>query len=221
MNVQLYQYIETNIFPRYDKFYSHGMLHINKVIEQSEMIAKDFQGINCDMVYTVASYHDLGLAIDREHHELESGKILEADKELRQFFTEEQIRVMKEAVEDHRGSRKIEPRNSYGKIVSDADRDFDIEILAKRQLATSIKNYPDLTKFEEHFERCYSHMLKRKNKEGHFNLWTNHPTLIQQRDKYEEDFNKKEYVKEIYQKEYERMLKTGLVEKIINYYEDY
>lgn len=41
---------------------------------------------------------------------------------------------MKQAVEDHQGSRNQEPRNVYGKIVSDADRDLDVSILAKRQL---------------------------------------------------------------------------------------
>lgn len=39
---------------------------------------------------------------------------------------------MKEAVEDHHGSRKTRSRNFYGECVSDSDRDFDIDILAKR-----------------------------------------------------------------------------------------
>ena len=65
---------------------------------------------------------------------------------------------MKEAVEDHRGSRKERPRNFYGECVSDSDRDFDIERLAKRQRAVSLKNYPDLTTFDEHFERCHQYI---------------------------------------------------------------
>ena len=35
---------------------------------------------------------------------------------------------MKEAIEDHRGSRKTRPRNVYGECISDSDRDFDINL---------------------------------------------------------------------------------------------
>lgn len=62
---------------------------------------------------------------------------------------------MKEAVEDHHESRKTRSRNFYGECVSDSDRDFDIDILAKRQIGMSIKNYPELVTFDEHLERCY------------------------------------------------------------------
>lgn len=77
---------------------------------------------------------------------------------------------MKEAVEDHRGSRKVSPRNIYGRIVSDADRDTSVEILAKRQLTTSIKNYSNLKTFYEHFERCYNYIKARANENFKFNL---------------------------------------------------
>ena len=39
---------------------------------------------------------------------------------LRQWFPEEHILIMKEAVEDHRASNKHVPRSIYGKIVADA-----------------------------------------------------------------------------------------------------
>lgn len=216
----LKRYIELNIFPKYKKFYSHGMAHINRVIDTSMILAKEY-GLDENMCYTIAAYHDLGLSVDRENHEKESGKILEKDRKLKKYFNQEQISIMKEAVEDHRGSRKIEPRNIYGRIVSDSDRDFDIEILAKRQLATSIKNYPELNMFDEHFERCYKYLLNRLNKEKHFNLWTNNIMLIKQRDGYEQKFLNKEYTKAVYKKEYDKIYKDGTIEKIINYYEDY
>ena len=114
---------------------------------------------------------------------------------MKKYFSDAEIEEMKEAIEDHRGSRKEPPRNMYGKILSDSDRDFDIEILAKRQLATSIKNYPDLINFNEHFERCYSYITKRMEGFGHFNLWTNNPVLVEQRDKFEKNYLNKEYAK--------------------------
>ena len=35
----LKKYIEKNIFPKYDKFYSHGMIYINNVIDNMLMLA--------------------------------------------------------------------------------------------------------------------------------------------------------------------------------------
>lgn len=220
MNSELIKYIELNIFPKYEKYYSHGMLHINHVIQNVLMLA-EYYNLNRDMCYTIAAYHDLGLNVDRNKHEIESGKILANDKKLKEFFSAEEIMIMKEAVEDHRGSRKEEPRNIYGKVLSDSDRDFDIEILAKRQLATAIKNYPELHTFDEYFERAYNYMLKRINNFGHFNLWTNNPILIEKRNKFEKAYLDKQTTKKIYKKEFDKIANDGTIEKIVNYYEDY
>lgn len=137
VNKELILYIEKNIFPKYEKYYSHGMIHINNVIKNMLMLA-DYYNLDKNIAYVIAAFHDIGLNIDRDNHEYESGKILSEDKELKKYFSEEEIKVMKEAVEDHRGSRKEKPRNFFGECVSDSDRDFDIELLAKRQIATSL-----------------------------------------------------------------------------------
>ena len=128
---------------------------------------------------------------------------------------------MREAIEDHRGSRKTRPRNFYGECVSDSDRDFDIKLLAKRQLATSLKNYPNLKTFDEHFERCYEYICKRINDKGKFNLWTNNPILVERRDKFQMDYLDKSFARSIYKREWNKISKNGTMEKIINYYEDY
>lgn len=220
INKELKEYIENNIFPKYDKYYSHGMIHINNVIKNMMMLS-EYYDLDVNMAYTIASYHDSGLNIDRENHEFESGKILTNDKELKKFFTKEQIIIMKEAVEDHRGSRKERPRNFYGECLSDSDRDFDIKILAKRQLATSLKNYPELKTFDEHFERCHEYICRRINTKGKFNLWTDNPTFIEQRDLFQKEYLDKEYARSIYKREWNRISKDGTKEKILSYYEDY
>ena len=220
VNEELSGYIVKNIFPKYERFYSHGLLHVDNVINNMMALA-DYYDLDKNMAYVIASYHDIGLGIDREKHEYESGKYLFNDKRLRDFFTDEQMKTMREAVEDHRGSRKERPRNLYGECVSDADRDFDIKLLAKRQLATSIKNYPDLINFEEHFERCYTYICKRINKEGVFNLWTNYPEFIKRRDEFQSQYLDKAYARRIYEDEWNRISVDGTKEKIISYYEDY
>ena len=220
VNPELVEYIQQNIFPKYDKYYSHGIIHINNVIKNMLMLA-DYYGLDKNMAYTIACYHDSGLNIDRENHEFESGKILASDQNLRRFFSEEQIETMKEAVEDHRGSRKERPRNIYGECVSDSDRDFDVALLAKRQLATSLKNYPEIHTFDEHFERCHTYICKRINDGGKFNLWTDCPELKEKRDKFQKDYLNKEYARSIYKKEWDRISSDGTKEKILNFYEDY
>ena len=220
VNKKLKSYIEGNIFPKYDRYYSHGMIHINNVINNMKMLA-EYYDLDYDMAYVIAAYHDAGLSVDRDNHEKESGRILCNDQMLKEYFTDEQIKIMKEAVEDHRGSRKVRPRNIYGECISDSDRDFDIKLLAKRQLATSLKNYPELDTFDEHFERCYEYICKRINSKGMFNLWTDNPILIKQRDSFQKDYLNKEYAKSIYKKEWNRISRDGTNEKIINYYEDY
>lgn len=220
MNTDLLVYIRNNIFPKYERYYSHGMIHISNVINNSLELATEYK-LDEDMCYTMSAYHDLGLEVDRKNHELESGKIFIADKKLKEYFTKKQLIIMKEAIEDHRGSRKEPPRNIYGKVLSDSDRDFDIKLLAKRQLATSIKNYPGISSFEEHFEICYNYMSKRINETGHFNLWTNNSMLIKKRNKFEEDFFDKKYAKEIYENEFRKISSDGTIEKIKNYYLDY
>ena len=181
----------------------------------------DYYDLDSNMAYVIASYHDSGLGVDRENHEFESGKILENDAELKKYFSSEQIQIMKEAVEDHRGSRKTRPRNFYGECVSDSDRDFDIKLLAKRQISTSIKNYPETSTFEEHFEKCYQYICNRINNNGKFHLWTNNPVLVEKRDQFQIEYLDKDYAESVYKKEWDKITKDGTYEKILNYYEDY
>lgn len=219
INSELLSYLEKNIFPIYDKFLSHGKDHIDSVIEQSLLIAKDYD-VDINMVYTIACYHDIGLINGRQNHEIESGKFLFEDNNLKKFFNDLDIIIMKEAVEDHRGSRSLPPRSIYGKIVSDADRDTNVEILAKRQLPTSIKYYPNLKTFDEHFERCYNYIKDRANENFKFNLWTENNTMRHRMNQFEKDFKDKELTKNIYYKQYQYILKNGLFYKIQNEYMD-
>ena len=114
-------FIETNILPRYTQFdRAHGLPHVTRVINQSVKLAKTI-GADINMAYAIAAYHDLGLEGPRAIHHLTSGKIIASDARLKKWFSSEQIKVMKEAVEDHRASASHAPRSIYGKIVAEAD----------------------------------------------------------------------------------------------------
>lgn len=220
LNQGLVSYIECCIFPKYDRLYAHGLLHIQYVIDHSFIIAKEYD-VDLNMVYCIACYHDLGLlAIDmnREDHAIESGKLLMNDHNLREFFDDNQLQIMKEAIEDHSGSLNRQPRSIYGEIVSDADRDVDIYILAKRQLQTSIKYYPELTSFDDHFERCYQYILHRNKKP--FHLWTGNSNILKMMKKFKSDFLNKDFARKVYLAAWNYIEEEGLKEKFISFYED-
>ncbi len=148
INPKVYSYIGNEILPKYKTLKGHTGSHISDVIERSLKIAQDLDGININMVYVVAAYHDLGRLVDIETHHLESAKMLRADKTLREFFSESEIEIMAEAVEDHRASMKGDPRSLYGRIVSSADRSCDIDEILARAYDYNRALHPDYSEAE-------------------------------------------------------------------------
>jgi uncharacterized protein len=127
-------------------------------------------GANLNMAYVVAAYHDLGLSGPRAVHHVTSGKILMQDARLKRWFTPEQLTIMKEAVEDHRASASRAPRNIYGKIVAEADRDLQPETVIRRTVQFGLSNYPEFDK-EEHWRRFMKHMDEKYSVNGYIRLW--------------------------------------------------
>jgi len=170
--MDLQEYIEQTILPQYDAFDGgHKRDHAEAVIAESLQLARAH---NADeqMAYVIAAYHDLGLRFDRERHHIYSGEILMADTTLRQWFTEEQLLVMRDAVEDHRASGKNPPRTIYGAIVAEADRQIIPETVIARTMAYSAKLYPD-GDFETLYARSREHLLEKYAEGGYMRLWLN------------------------------------------------
>jgi uncharacterized protein len=168
----LQEYIEQTILPQYDAFDGgHKRDHAEAVIRESLQLARAH---NADeqMAYVIAAYHDLGLRFDREKHHIYSGEILMADSMLRQWFTEEQLLTMRDAVEDHRASGKNPPRTIYGAIVAEADRQIIPETVIARTMAYSAKLYPD-GDFETLYARSREHLLEKYAEGGYMRLWLN------------------------------------------------
>ncbi len=176
INEKLKQYIEKRIFPKYKKNdEGHNLEHINYVIERSLMFASKIPDINLDMVYVIAAYHDLGHHIDPANHEKVSAELLLADKHLRKFFSEEEIKVMAEAVEDHRASKKEKPRNIYGRIVSSADRNDTVEKCLYRSYFFGKKLDPKASD-QELFERAFEVLTNKFGEEGYAKFYFEDPT---------------------------------------------
>ena len=170
MNPELQAYLETAVLPRYETFdAAHRTDHVRTVIAQSLRLAARYD-VDLDMVCTIAAYHDVGLSDGRERHHLRSGELLAADPALRRWFSEEQIAVMREAVEDHRASSGHEPRTVYGRIVAEADRCIDADTVVRRTVQYGLDRYPALTR-DEHFDRCREHLLRKYADGGYLRLW--------------------------------------------------
>lgn len=170
VSLDLMEFVEQQILPRYNAFgESHGLRHVLRVIQNSLKLVP-VTGADIDMVYVVAAYHDLGMEGPRAIHHLTSGKILMADSRLKRWFSPEQIKIMKEAVEDHRASSSRQPRSIYGKIVAEADRDIDVHEIFLRAIQYGRENYPRKTK-EEHWQRFADHMDEKYSNNGYIKLW--------------------------------------------------
>lgn len=168
INKELKDYIENNIFPEYNKNeIGHGINHIKYVIDRSFQLVKENNlDVNLDMVYVIASYHDIGHHIDSKRHEIISAEIMSKDKNLEKFFNKEELQIIKEAIEDHRASSDHDPRTIYGKIVSSADRNNTIEDCLERTYTYGKKLNPDATD-EELYERSYDVLVNKFGVKGY------------------------------------------------------
>lgn len=167
---ELKQYIEREILPRYVHFdAAHQLDHVETVIRESLLLAA-YYPVDKNMVYAIAAYHDTGLSEGRKLHHIVSGKIVRSDEYLQRFFTEEQIEMMAQAVEDHRASNNHAPRSIYGKIVAEADRLIDAETIVQRTIQYTFDHYPGLDK-EGNYQRFCTHMKEKYAEGGYLKLW--------------------------------------------------
>ena len=173
VNLELMNFVETQILPQYAHFgASHGISHAQRVIANSLKLAQSL-GADVNMAYAIAAYHDLGMSGPRAIHHITGGKILQSDRRLRRWFSEEQVKVMKQAIEDHRASSSHAPRSLYGKIVAEADRDLDPDTVFRRTIHFGKEQYPDKS-MEEQWERFREHMLNKYSAQGYIHLWLPH-----------------------------------------------
>ena len=141
-NLEIMTFVERQILPRYNAFgQSHGLGHVQRVIRNSLALAA-ITGADVNMVYVIAAYHDLGMEGPRAIHHITSGRILMADARLRKWFSAEQLKIMKEAVEDHRASSSRTPRSIYGEMDED-----------------------------QMWERFHTHMKEKYGRTGYLRLW--------------------------------------------------
>lgn len=175
INEKLKKYIEKNILPQYEQnnVGGHGIQHIKTVIQRSQEIIKEFDlKVNRDMVYTAVAFHDIGYRENPDRHEEISSEIFKKDCNMKEFFSEEQIETIAEAIMDHRASLEYEVRNVYGKIVSSADREISVaNILQKSFLYQLDKHQKEEPTIEQVIEYSYKKLLSKYGKGGYAKMY--------------------------------------------------
>ena len=169
MNESLVQYIESEIIPLYAAFdRAHREDHARAVIERALAMGRAYD-IDEDMLYAAAAFHDIGLAVDRKTHHLESGKAIRADRRLKEWFAADQIETIAQAAEDHRASATTPPRSIYGALVAEADRMIDPETIIRRTVQFGLSHYPELDR-EGHWQRTLEHLQEKYAEGGYLHL---------------------------------------------------
>ena len=202
LNQDLVNYIETTIFPKYADGSGHSLDHIKYVIRRSLKFAEQVPEADLNICYTVAAYHDLGRLIDDDTHEKVSAAYVRIDPHLREFFSDEEIETIAEAVEDHRASSKHEPRSVYGRIASSADRSTSVDEMIKRSAESHIYWNPGQD-IDKCLEEARQHLLRKYGKNGYAlsKMYFDDPEYVKACagiQKYAENFDK-------YKAKYERL----------------
>lgn len=180
VNKELQEYIEKNIFPLYDNnFIGDEKDRIDYVIKRSlDIIKENNLDVNDNILYTIISYHDIRKNNIEKEHELVSAEIMFQDDFLKNFFTEEERIIIKEAIEDQRAKNDNEPRNIYGKILSSASRNSSVEQCLERSYNYGKKKNPTATD-EEVFEGSYNALLNKFGENGYAKFYFKDSTYEQ------------------------------------------
>ena len=170
INPDLIEYVEQRIIPRYAAFDSaHREDHARAVIERALELSAHYD-VDINIVYAAAACHDLGLAVDRKTHHLESGRIIRSDATLAGILGPEGLEAAACAAEDHRASSETAPRSIYGRIVAEADRLIEPLTIIRRTVQYGLDHYPDLDK-EGHWQRTLEHLKEKYGDGGYLKLW--------------------------------------------------
>ena len=168
----LKKHVEQDIFSEYEKNdKAHGIIHIREVIRRSFALNDTLRlHLDKNIIYAVAACHDWGKYLDHEHHEQIAANLFYADEKMKEFFSEEERTIIKEAIQDHRSSFEDIPRSDYGKLISSADQNTRVEIVFIRSFFVGKWRTPDRD-IEDFLDYTYHRLQKRYSEENPENMF--------------------------------------------------
>ena len=175
MEKELRDYINKEIKSKYKTFdKGHNVSHYNFVTKNCINYAKQLidkgQDIDKDIAFIVGAYHDIGLTCGRENHAIASAAIVRQDKMLNKYFNKDTIELIAQAVEDHSSHLTYEPRNIYGKIVADADRNNSLYLVFSRPVKYVLKHESEKNR-QQQIDRVYEFVNSKFGRNGYVKYW--------------------------------------------------
>ena len=173
VNSDLIKFIKQNVFPEYDKNdKGHSISHILEVIKRSFELKKtlNLSHLDDNMIFTIASCHDNGKYIDHKTHEKIAATRFYENEGFKEFFSDKQRNIIKEAIEDHRSSFADVPRSDYGKLISSADRNSSINLVLIRSFFVHQDKTPDFT-MKEFLDFTLNRLRKKYSEEHSENMF--------------------------------------------------
>lgn len=173
MDKMIENYIKENVFPLYSKNDpSHSLIHVNEVIDYSLKMGKKYN-LKEEILYIISAYHDVGVSINRDIHEVISAECFKNDEFWKEKLSYDERKMIYEAIIDHRASKQKKPRNIYGKIVATADRQFDCFESAVKRTYIYLRNKYKNKNINEIYELIYRDFENRYGKNGYVKVYIN------------------------------------------------
>ncbi len=188
MDKELRKYIDENIKVKYREFdKGHNISHFNFVTKNcvnygKQLIEKGID-VDLDIAYIVGAYHDIGILKGRENHALSSGEIVRKDRMLAKYYSPNDVEIIAQAVEDHSSHLSYTPRNIYGKIVADADRNNKVYLVFSRPIKYALKNEPKTMTRQQHIEKIYNFVDNKFGRNGYVKYWLDIPDTTKEQQK--------------------------------------
>ena len=168
----LKDYLKKKVLPEYAKNDGgHNWAHVREVIRRSFELNEAFNlGLEPNMIYAIAVCHDWGKCEDHERHHLVAAKHFVDDENMKRFFSDQERKIIKEAIEDHRSSKEDEPRSDYGKLISSADRNSRVDIVFVRSFFVAHERMPDEI-IEDYLDYTIKRLAKKKDEKDPENMF--------------------------------------------------
>ena len=131
MNKDLVDYIDNKILPIYESFdATHNRDTITSIIIRSLELAEE-RKLDKNVMYAVASLCYIGIQYEYKDYPYSSGVFIDKDPNLKKMFCKEEIKNIKEAVEDQDALSPLAIRNNYGRVLWDVIREKKQETIKK------------------------------------------------------------------------------------------
>lgn len=170
----LKDYVDKNVLSQYDdNIGGHGIDHVKSVITRSFEIINEFNlKVNPNIVYVVAAFHDVGYKEDADNHEKVSARKFLEDNKIKNYFANDEISVIAEAIVDHRASLEYEARSVYGRIVSSADRETSVNnMLTRSVLFYKDKHAKENPNVSQIIEYSYEKLFRKFGNDGYAKMY--------------------------------------------------